>query len=399
MRKIIALLFTILLAATGWYYLRQRTDAAPQYQTASVVRGDLTQAVTATGTLNPVLNVQVGSQISGNIQKLFADFNSPVKEGQVIAQLDPAIYRAIVNQAEGDLANARAGLELAQLNARRQQELAERKISPQSELDAALAALHQAESGIKIKSAQLERAKVDLDRCTIYAPIDGVVISRNVDVGQTVAASLQAPILFTIANDLRKMQINANVAEADVGNIEVGQAVEFSVDAYPYRTFHGEVAQVRNAPITVQNVVTYDTVIAVTNDDLKLKPGMTANVSVVIAKRQDVLKLPNAALRFRPIEVAKKAAPAAGTPGSGEKRARGGGGRGKERGAPTELKVHVLGKDGPVPLQAKLGITDGIHTEVLEGLGEGDIVVTGVITPQAAQPSGSSPFGGGSRRF
>ena len=220
------------------------------YQTARVTRGPITQAVTATGTLNPVVNVQVGSQVSGNIQKLFADFNSQVKAGQVIAQIDPAIFQANVMQAEGDLANARAGLELARLNATRTQSLVAKQNSAQSDLDQATATLHQAEAKVKIKQGALERAKVDLEHCAISSPIDGMVISRSVDVGQTVAASLSAPILFTIAQDLAKMQIDANVAEADVGLVAVDQDVDFSVDAFPDRTFHGKVVQVRNAPIT-----------------------------------------------------------------------------------------------------------------------------------------------------
>ncbi len=396
MKQLFAVLLLAALAAGGWYYVAGRNGAVPVYQTATIQRGDLTQAVTATGTLNPVLNVQVGSQISGNIQKLFVDFNSPVKEGEVIAQLDPAVYQAAVHQAEGDLANSRAALELAQVNEKRARELGEKKISSQSDLDAATGALHQAEATLKVKQAQLERAKVDLDHCTIYAPIDGVIISRNVDVGQTVAASLQAPIIFTIANDLRKMQIDANVAEADVGNVAVGQGVDFSVDAFPYRTFHGEVAQVRNAPITVQNVVTYDTVISVTNEELKLKPGMTANVSVVIAQRQNVLKLPNSALRFRPPD-APKPSPSPATPG-GEKRG-GGAGRQRERGGPSERTIYQLAGGKPEPVSVKLGISDGIVTELLDGLPENAVVVTGVTLPQSSAPTqpGGSPFGGARR--
>src|ERR1051326_7458337 len=274
------------------------------YQIATVTRGPITQAVTATGTLNPVVNVQVGSQVSGNISKLFADFNSQVKAGQVVAQIDPALFQATVTQAEGDLANAQAALELAKVNATRTQELFARKTSSQADLDQAMANLHQAEANVKIKQGALDKAKADLDHCTITSPIDGVVISRNVDVGQTVAASLQAPIIFQIANDLTKMQIDSNVAEADVGAVQVDQDVDFTVDAFPNRTFHGKVIQVRNAPITVQNVVTYDTVIGVDNKDLKLKPGMTANVSIIIAHKDNVLQLKNAALRFRPPDAA-----------------------------------------------------------------------------------------------
>src|SRR5437667_660627 len=279
-----------------------RNSGAANYQTATVTRGPVTQAVTAAGTLNPVVNVQVGSQVSGNIAKLFVDFNSQVKAGQVVAQIDPALFQATVTQAEGDLANAQAALELAKVNAKRTQDLFARKTSSQADLDQAMANLHQAEANVKIKQGALDKAKADLEHCTITSPIDGVVISRSVDVGQTVAASLQAPVIFQIANDLTKMQIDSNVAEADVGVLEMGQDVDFTVDAFPMRIFHGKVVQVRNAPITVQNVVTYDTVIGVGNPDLKLKPGMTANVSIIIAHKDNVLQMKNAALRYRPAE-------------------------------------------------------------------------------------------------
>src|SRR6266700_84132 len=264
-----------------------RTGGAATYQTATVTRGPITQAVTATGTLNPVLNVQVGSQVSGNIAKLFVDFNSQVKAGQVVAQIDPALFQATVTQAEGDLANAQATLELAKVNAKRTQELFAKKTSSQADVDQAMATLHQSEATVKIKQGALDKARADLEHCTITSPIDGVVISRSVDVGQTVAASLQAPVIFAVANDLTKMQIDANVAEADVGVVKIDQNVDFTVDAFPRQTFHGKIVQVRNAPITVQNVVTDDTVIGVSNPELKLKPGMTANVSIIAAHRDD----------------------------------------------------------------------------------------------------------------
>src|SRR3984893_19378874 len=210
------------------------------YQTAPVTRGPLTQLVTATGTLNPVVNVQVGSQVSGNIQKLFADFNSKVKAGDVFAEIHPVLFQAAVTQAEGDVAAAQAALELTKVNAARTQELVKKQNSSQQDLDQALANLHQAEANVKIKQGALDRARADLDHCTITSPIDGVVISRSVDVCQTVAASLQAPIIFMIANDLTKMQIDANVAEADVGVVAVDQNVDFTVDAFPTHTFHGK---------------------------------------------------------------------------------------------------------------------------------------------------------------
>src|SRR5213596_394916 len=304
------------LLIIAFIFRQCRTGGAANYQTATVTRGALTEVVTATGTLNPVVNVQVGSQVSGNIQKLFVDFNSQVKAGQVVAQIDSALFQATVAQAEGDLASAQAARDLAKVNAMRTQDLFARKTSSQADLDQAMANLHQAEANVKIKQGALDKAKADLEHCTITSPIDGVVISRNVDVGQTVAASLQAPVIFQIANDLTKMQIDSNVAEADVGVLEVGQDVDFTVDAFPMRTFHGKVVQVRNAPITVQNVVTYDTVIGVSNPDLKLKPGMTANVSIIIAHKDDVLQIKNAALRYRPADGAATPSQAKGTPPS-----------------------------------------------------------------------------------
>src|SRR2546425_46776 len=261
-------------AGLGWY-LNQPSGGPFDYETVLVSRGDLTQVVTASGQLNPVLKVEVGSQISGIIEKLFADFNSQVKEGQLIAQLDPATYEANLIQAQGNLANVKAGLELAQLSADRAKALQVDKLSAKADYERAMADLHQAEAAVKISEGALKKTQVDLARCTIYAPVDGIVISRNVNVGQTVAASLSAPTLFLIANDLSKMQIETDVAEADIGQVRVGQDVEFNVDAFPGRTFAGKVTQVRNAPKIEVGVVTYDTIIEVNNPELKLKPGMT----------------------------------------------------------------------------------------------------------------------------
>src|SRR5256886_7348138 len=369
-------------------------SSASGYLTATVTRGAIMQLVTATGTLNPVVNVQVGSQVSGNIAKLFADFNSEVKAGQTVAQIDPMLFQAVVTQAEGDLSSANAALELAKLNAGRTQRLFAEKNSSQQDVDQANATLHQAEANVKIKQGALDKAKADLDHCTITSPIDGVVISRSVDVGQTVAASLQAPIIFQIANDLTKMQIDSNVAEADVGVVKVGQDVDFTVDAFPSQTFHGKVVQVRNAPITVQNVVTYDTVIGVSNPDLKLKPGMTANVSIIAARKDNVLQIKNAALRYRPTEAG------ATEMGSRSPSSRGGrGSSGRER-TTSERTVYVLSGSRPTPVQIKTGISDGVVTEVVEGLKEGDRVVTAEMAAKS-QPASTpaNPFSGGQRRF
>ena len=365
-------------------------STSSQFQTATVTRGPITQLVTATGTLNPVVNVQVGSQVSGNIAKLFADFNSKVKANDLVAQIDPSLFQAAAAQAEGDLASAQAALELAKVNATRTQKLFAEKNSSQQDLDTATANLHQAEANLKIKQGALDKAKADLEHCDIRSPVDGVVISRNVDVGQTVAASLQAPVIFQIANDLTKMQIDSNVAEADVGVVAVDQDVDFTVDAYPQRTFHGKVVQVRNAPINVQNVVTYDTVIGVNNDELKLKPGMTANVSIKIAHRDSALQIKNAALRYRPPEATPNEQRST-SPGGGKWR--GGGARTPER------TVYVLNGNHPKPVQIKTGISDGVVTEVVDGLKEGDRVITAEVSAtSSAQSAAPNPFGGG-RRF
>jgi len=394
MKRFFPLLVIIIGLIVFAFVLRQcRQSGAANYQTATVTHGPLTQAVTATGTLNPVVNVQVGSQVSGNIAKLFADFNSQVKAGDVVAQIDPALFQATVTQTEGDLASAQAALELAKLNATRTQQLFTQKNSSQQDLDQAMANLHQAEANVKIKQGALDKAKADLDHCTITSPIDGVVISRSVDVGQTVAASLQAPIIFMIANDLTKMQIDSNVAEADVGVVAIDQNVDFTVDAFPTHIFHGKVTQVRNAPITVQNVVTYDTVIGVSNPDLKLKPGMTANVSILIAHRDNVLQIKNAALRYRPADATPTEARS--TSASSPSGARPSGGRERRSG---ERTLYVLSGRRPKPTQIKTGISDGISTEVLEGLKEGDRVVTAELTSASSSSPAANPFSG-SRRF
>jgi HlyD family secretion protein len=393
MKRFLPLLAIVVALSILLLIIRQcRRGGDVAYQTAPVTRGPLTQLVTATGTLNPVVNVQVGSQVSGNIQKLFADFNSKVKAGDVVAQIDPVLFQATVTQAEGDLANAQAALELAKVTASRTQELVAKQNSAKADLDAAMASLHQAEANIKIKQGALDKARADLEHCTIKSPVDGEVISRSVDVGQTVAASLQAPVIFAIANDLTKMQIDSNVAEADVGAVTVDQTVDFTVDAFPFRTFHGKVVQVRNAPITVQNVVTYDTVIGVSNDDLKLKPGMTANVSIIIDHRDDALQIKNAAFRYRPADSSPTPNPASsGKPGPR------GAGRDRPR---NERTVYVLSGGKPKPVQIKIGISDGIVTEVTEGLKEGDPVVTAAVSAASpGQSPGANPFGGGRRGF
>lgn len=299
--KWILLLLVLAGAFVAWRWYGKRSKETPvEYKTATVARGDITQVVTANGQINAVKNVTVGSQVSGIITDIKVDFNSRVTNGQVIAQIDPSTYEQNITQAKAELANAAAGLELAQLNWKRAQALRTNNLIPEADYDSALVAMHQAEAVVKMREASLKKADVDLERTIIYAPIDGVVISRVVDVGQTVAASFNAPTLFTIANDLRQMRIEAMVSEADVGGVEEGQQVTFTVDAFPGRKFRGEVTQVRYAPVTNQNVVNYTAVVDVNNADLKLRPGMTANASILVADHKDVLRIPNAALRFRP---------------------------------------------------------------------------------------------------
>ncbi|HVM59417.1 MAG TPA: efflux RND transporter periplasmic adaptor subunit [Verrucomicrobiae bacterium] len=386
----------IVVVACALWYVKLRKDNSTQYTLSLVTRGDLTQLVTAAGQLNPVTNVQVGCQISGTIAKLYADYNSPVTNGQLVAEIDPRIYRANLHSAEGDLANAEAALELATVNERRSKELLVNRLIPQSDYDQAVATLHQAQATVEIKRATVELARANLQYCTIYSPVNGMVISRSVDVGQTVAASFNAPQLFLIANDITKMQIDANVAESDIGGVEKGQKVDFTVDAFPNRTFHGTVVQVRNSPLTVQNVVTYDTVIGVNNDDLKLKPGMTANVSIIVAERKDVLRVPNAALRFHPQDLTNTMSRAA-SGGPGAAGGSGGGAPGQHpKGEHRQTHtVYVLKNDKPEPVQIKIGITDSINTEVTEGLSESNNVITFATYKQASGPN--NPFG--MRRF
>ena len=362
-----------------------------------MVRGELTQFVTATGQLNPVTQVEVGSQISGVIEKLFADFNSPVTNGQVIAQIDPATYEAVVTQASGSLASAKAALELAQIEERRAGELRRSKLNAQDEYDNALAGLHQAQAAVMVNEGLLKKATVDLSRCTIRSPIDGIVISRNVSVGQTVAASLSAPTLFIIANDLTKMRIEAQVAEADIGSVETGQDANFTVDALPGQTFHGKVVQIRNTPTIDQNVVSYDTVIEAGNPNLKLKPGMTANVAIVAAHRDNVLKIANAALRFRPpVATGIQAGPPAKDDGAAARD-----GHKKDKRKKGSVVYVVTGKSPPgggdghlQPVQIKIGISDGSFTEVVEGLNEDAEIAVGLSPVKTENLRMAGIFGG-----
>ncbi len=406
---IILLALGLVIGGAAWYF-KHAQDDLPQYETVTVKSDDLTQTVTATGGLSPVVNVTVGSQVSGIIRKLYADYNSMVTSNEIIAEIDPSTYAAAVEQATADLANARANLELQQIETKRNGELFTNQLVSGSDYDTAVATLHEAEATVQIKQAALDTAKANLGYCDIRSPVDGIVISRAVDLGQTVASSFNTPTLFQIANDLTKMQIDSSVAEADVGGITDGQNVVFTVDAYPYRTFYGSVTQVRNSPTNANNVVTYDCVISVTNTDYKLKPGMTANLSFIIAQRQNTLVIPNSALRFHPPETA----PATNVP-SAEKPADGsqagghsGGGQGHHEGhnrgqRPVIHTVYVLTGAGRTakmePVQITTGISDGISTEVVSGLKEGDQLVVSMTLPGKRAAAGGNSFGGGGGGF
>jgi HlyD family secretion protein len=420
-----------LMAGALIYYRSTHAAAISAPLTSRVTRGDVVETVDATGTVEAVTTVQVGTQVSGTIQSLFADFNSTVRKGQVVAKLDPSLFQTQVDQAQATVARLQADLERArvdvadaQLKLRRAQELSRQALISASDLDTANANAQQAQAASNSAEAQvtqaraaLNQAQVNLAHTIIAAPIDGVVISRNVDVGQTVAASMQAPTLFVIARDLTRMQVRASVNEADIGGIQTGQSVAFRVDAFPDDTFSGTVSQVRLQPTVEQNVVSYTTVIDVPNPDLKLKPGMTANVTVDVARNDDVLRVPNAALRFRPTaelfaalgqtapassppDVAPAATSGAGTQTS-TTRSRHGDASGTSRhGAAGEKRAHIwILRDGRLESVAvTVGMTDSTTTAILGGdLVEGADVVTGItLTSSATQTTRSPllPFGG-----
>jgi HlyD family secretion protein len=388
----------LVAAAVGvWRWRAAASKPSLQIESAKVDRGRIVAKVTATGTLSAIVTVQVGSQVSGRIAALYADFNSPVKKGQLIAKIDPALFQAAVEQAranlvaaQGNLAKSKAQAVDAERQYVRNKALAERKLiavadldTAQSNSDAAQAQVDASAGAVGQARAALHQAEVNLAYTDILSPTNGVVISRNVDVGQTVAASLQAPTVFVIAEDLAKMQVDTSVAEADVGRLRPSMAATFTVDAYPSEAFQGTVRQIRNAPQTVQNVVTYDAVIDVGNPDLKLKPGMTANVTFVYAQKDDVVRVPNATLRFRPPPDLAAFSNAAGRPG-GRGNADGGAPVPKAVETPDQRTVWVMRQDKPARERIKIGISDGAFTEVVEGgLEPGDSIVTDASGPSS----------------
>jgi HlyD family secretion protein len=410
----------LLLAAAGAGYAYWRMGNGPKeppYLTTPVAKANIRQVVSSTGTLQAVTTVLVGSQVSGTIAKLNVDFNSKVIKGQIVAELDQARFAARVEEtranvlaAQASFAKSKVALEDAERTLKRVKELKQRELVSQSELDAAQTAYDSARSQVNVTQAQvgqaqasMNQAQIDLGYTIIRSPVDGIVISRNIDVGQTVAASLSAPTLFTIANDLTKMEVHTNVDEADVGNISDGQDVSFTVDAHAQRRFRGKVNQVRNAPINVQGVVTYNSVVRINNKELLLKPGMTANVQFLVAQKEDALAIPNVALRFRPPEEKNEAQELLrqerGRVGGriAQRRTSRGGGSGVVGGEGRrvrQVKVYVL-KDGQAqPVDVQVGITDGSKTEIIAGLNENDPVIIGMSTAANAPAQGGvvNPF-------
>jgi HlyD family secretion protein len=364
------------IAAAGWAYWRQSADKPleQRYELAEASYGDITQTVAANGALNPVVMVNVGTQVSGTVKKLYADFNSSVTAGQVLLELDPTTYRAAVQQSSGNVANAEASLKLARANEQRMRELFDLEYVSRQELDQSVQAREAAQAQLQTARGQLARDRANLGYSIIRSPVSGVVVSRQVDVGQTVAASFQTPTLFQIAQDLTQMQIDSNVAEADIGKIRVGQPVRFTVDAFPGQRFEGKVKQIRLSPINQQNVITYDVVVAVSNPDRILMPGMTAYVTFVIEERENVLLVPNAALRFSPRDA---------EPDKRQARAR------RERNPKASSPgVYVVQGQALTRVPIQPGISDGRNTEVAGGdLKPGARVVVEDIRPQAERPS------------
>lgn len=411
-KRILWLAAALLLVALGvvaWRYHEKHRRPEVQYKTAPVERRHIVGKVTASGTLSALVTVQVGTQVSGRIQRLYADFNSHVKKGELVAKIDPQLFEASLQQAQANYLQAKAGVATALASASnadkqyaRTKSLKDANLAAQSDLDTAQAnvetthaSVDAARAQLAQAAAQLNTAQVNLSYTSIVSPIDGVVISRSVDVGQTVAASLSAPTLFTIAQDLTKMQVDTNVSEGDVGRLQVDMKTFFTVDSFPGQRFVGTIRQIRNSATTVQNVVTYDAVIDVDNSDLRLRPGMTANVTIVYDERHDALAVSNAALRFRP----PPSLAGSSSAGEGHHHWRGHGGAAAAASSasadgapPKESKTVWVMRDGtPQMATIHTGLTDGTVTEVVDGLNEGDVVITDELGPEGTAPSSGPP--------
>ena len=386
--KFAALIAAAAVAAAGGFYFLNTREGEIQYKTVPVVRSDLRSTIQATGTLNPVETVDVGTQISGTIKELYFDYNSRVKQGQLIAIMDSATQSAEVAQAQAtvasaqaDVLNAQAALDVAAKDLARTRELAKRDLIAKADVDAdtstwlkAKANLAAAEAKVAQYRATLEKSRINLNYTRIYSPVDGVVVAKNVEEGQTVAASYQTPSIAEIARDLTQMQVEVNVDEADIGGVHEGQPATFNVDTYPTLNFEGKVTQVRLSPETTDNVVTYTVIVKVQNPDGKLLPGMTANVSLILENRDDVLVVPNSAFRFKPSN--GQSSGEMGPPGPG-------GGHKQNVAEVTKPALYTLDKKKkPVKMEVEKGITDGQNTEIISGVEEGERVITGIIVPK-----------------
>ncbi len=419
-----AISVVIIVGLSGYYFLSAEKTEEIQYRFEKVTKGDIQVVVTATGTLSAVTTVQVGSQVSGILSKINVDFNDPVKKDQIIAQIDPTFLEASVRDAEASLQRSKAQYNESKRSFERTKTLLAKNLSSQADYDAALTQYESNSAARKQAEAQLERAKINLRYATIKSPIDGVVISRAVDVGQTVAASFSAPTLFTIANDLTKMQVQASVDEADIGKVDDGQEVTFTVDAYPEQTFKGTVRQVRLSPKLEQNVVNYTVIIDVPNPDMKLMPGMTATVTILVTKKEGVLKVPTTALRFNPlqeqIEIRKDSSKTSSADDSARAERRKqfmnrmqqeGGGSFDSQAMQKRMmlrgggKIYILNKNKKLePIMVRTGLSDGTYTEIVRGkVDEGQEIVIGTIaqkTNSTRSPlTGQSGGQGMQRRF
>jgi HlyD family secretion protein len=389
MKKILVCVLIAAVVGLGTWFLVKKEENGFKYKTETIHRGNIEAMVTATGSVNAVKTVLVGTQVSGTIKDLHVDFNSPVKKGQLLAQIDPATFQAQVDQARANLLSAEANLkknEAALFDAGRtfdrNKTLLAKNFISQSDLDTsetavqtALALVDAAKAQVLQSRAALNQAETNLRYTRILSPVDGTVISRNIDVGQTVAASFQTPTLFTIAEDLTKMQIDTSVDEADIGQAKVGQEVRFTVDAYPDTNFSGLVSEIRNAPVTVQNVVTYDVVVQVSNADLKLKPGMTANVSIITSRKQGVLLVPNSALRFKPQEKGGEAT-----------------GQSKRTSDIKGPAVWILENKQPKQRGVATGISDGSFTEIVsKDLREGQEIIVATLGQNEQKQTARTP--------
>jgi len=411
-RRLLLLIIVIaaVAASIGIYLKRDSDKDTPKYKIEVAEVGTIAETVSATGTISAVTTVQVGSQVSGIVAQLYVDFNSPVKKGQLLAELDPTPFLAQVEQRQADLTGAQVQVRNAEVQFQRSQRLLDQGLTPQADYDTAKANFDAAVAQAAQSEAALRQAKTNLSYAKIYSPIDGVVVARQYDIGQTVAASFQAPTLFTIAEDLTKMQVQADVDQSDISRVSVGQTARFTVDAYADEPFQGAISQIRLNATQNQNVITYPVIIDVANPDAKLKPKMTADVTIEVARVADVLRVPNAALRFRPIETERNEAD--GATAAAKAKAKGGGSFERAAGALAsarggsrrEQTVYVLDASGALSAKpVKTGISDGRYTAIVDGeIKPGDRIVTGLATVRSDQTGGipgMQPGRGQGRRF